>query len=134
MPSVVIKPEAGSDTYVVWSTITESPHAYGTRQQVCAYLRLRPGWQADDLPEDRVDRADRYGSSAYPRWGFGHWGDDTFIYRQTGLLHRRDLCRAVDLAVAGRERDLLDLLEPFDDDDGPQWLAECKHRAEEVRR
>ncbi len=131
MPSVVIKPDRDRDEYVVWSTVTESPHGFGSRAEVVELLRdgIRRSDEDRRDPESPVARADKWGSSAMPAWGEGHWGDDVFIYHQAGILRRHFLGRAARLLAAGRERDVLELLEPFEDEDGPERLAEAKRRA-----
>lgn len=129
MPSVVIKPCRDRDEYVVWSTVTESPHGYGDRTEMAELLRggIRRNDEQDRRnPEPALARADRYGSSAHPEWGEGHWGDDCWIYHQAGILRRSGLYRAAVLQCEGRERDILDLLEPFDDEDGPRILVHAK--------
>ncbi len=119
MPSVVIKPTRDRDEYVVWSTVTESPHGYGNREQMVELLRagIRSNDAAD--PEEVVRNATHWGSSARDDWTEGHWDDEEFIYHQAGRLHRRDLFLAAQ-AMDGdgcREGRLLDLLTPLEDDD-----------------
>ncbi len=133
MPSVVIKPDRVRDEYVIWSTVTESPHGYGSRAEVIELLRggIRRNDAEDRAnPEAAVARADVWGSSAFPEWGFGHWDDESFIYQQSGSLPRDCLWRASVLQCEERERDILDLLDPFEDDEGGAWLEERKRRAE----
>lgn len=129
MPSVVIKPAPDLDQYVIWSTITDSPHAYGNRAEVVEMLRagIRHGDRDDrSNPDAAIDRADEWGSSAYPLWGRGHWHDDTYVYAQAGFLRRKDLWQAAGLEHAGRRREILDLLTPLDDDEGGRRLAEAR--------
>jgi len=132
MPSVVIKPHPDRDEYVVWSTITERPYAGGNRAEILELLH--DGIRRDEgdrrNPDAAVERADRWGSSALPEWGFGHWDDEMFIYQQAGLLHRKDLWRATVLECEERDREVLDLLDPFGDDEGGEHLARCKAMAE----
>lgn len=132
MPSVVIKPDRGRDEYVVWSTVTESPHAYGNRAEMLELLRngIRGSDEDRADPEGPVRRAHHFGSSAMGGWTVGHWEDDCFIYRQAGILRRPDLHRAAVLQCEGRERDILDLLDPLeDDDDARRHLARLRDRA-----
>ncbi len=128
MPSVVIKPARDRDEYVVWSTVTESPHGYGNRAQTMALLRsgIR-GTDAAD-PDLVLRNADHWGSSARSPWEFGHWDDTEVIYKQAGLLPRRRLYKAAVFQCAGRERTLLDLLTPLWDDDGVRHLARAKRQ------
>ncbi len=119
MPSVVIKPVRDRDEYVVWSTVTESPHGYGNRAQMVELLRagIRGNDAAD--PEEVVRNATHWGSSARGGWTEGHWDDRSFIYHQAGWLHGRDLFLAAQ-AMDGdgcREGLILDLLTPLEDDD-----------------
>lgn len=129
MPSVVIKPDRDRDEYVVWSTITETPHAYGDRAEMRDMLLdgVRRNDEEDRRnPDAALDRADRWGSSAFPQWGYGHWDDEGFIYQQAGWLHREDLAYAARLVCEERDREVLDLLDPFEDDEGGTHLARCK--------
>ncbi len=132
MPSVVIKPDRDRDRYVVWSTVTESPHGYGTRDQVVELLRdgIRRSSEDPADPYSPLDRADRNGSSAMGGWTEGHWDDDFFIYMQAGVLRRKDLWTAAVWLCEGRDRDVLDLLEPLEDDgdgfSGTERLKEVK--------
>ncbi|MER7280536.1 hypothetical protein ABT369_39465 [Dactylosporangium sp. NPDC000244] len=117
MPQLVIKPARHRDEYVVWSTVTETPVTYGCRRYMTRWLAAdRARHVEQERPLARLRRADRLGSSAYPQWGDGHWDDDIQIYEQRGILHRRDLYRAARLACAGRDAEVWDLLEPFEDE------------------
>ncbi len=120
MPSVVIRPDREASCYVVWSTVTESPHAYGDWTQMSRLLQagIRDNDPADVVdPLSVLERADRNGSSAMGRWRMGHWGHDPhgFIYKQAGWLARADLWQAAIWQCEGRRRDILDLLEPLED-------------------
>lgn len=133
MPSVVIKPDRDRDEYVVWSTVTESPHGYGSREQMARLLQSGIRNDTDDVvdPTAALDRADRHGSSAMGGWTAGHWGHDRWgwIYQQVGWLARKDLWQAAVWQCEGRVRDILDLLEPLEDDDEMrQHLARRKKK------
>ncbi len=119
MPSVVIKPDRDRDEYVIWSTVTESPHGFGDRAQTADLLR----WGVRGEPEPDADevlrRVDANGSSAMGGYPEGLWGDDGFIYHQAGWLARSDLF-AVARMMAGdgcREWGILRLLTPLEDAD-----------------
>lgn len=117
MPQVVIKPDRHRDEYVVWSTISETPITYGCRRYMTRWLAANDREQAGPgRPLSRLRRADRLGSSAMPEWGDGHWDDSVQIYEQRGYLYRRDFYRAARLLCAGRESEVWDLLEPFEDE------------------
>jgi hypothetical protein len=117
MGTIVVKPDRDVDFYVGWSSVTESPHWWGTRSEAAEYIhedaRQRGG--VDDPPEKRLARADEHGTSAYDRRD-GGWDDDGFIYEQRGWLPRRSLAAACALLGAGREAAVWDLLEPFEDE------------------
>ncbi len=118
MPSVVIKPARDRDEYVVWSTVTESPHGHGTRAQMLNLLRAGIRGNAEPDADTVLRRADHWGSSAMGGWTEGHWDDDEFIFHQAGWLHRRDLWRVASMMDGDGcpERDVLDLLTPLEDD------------------
>ena len=113
---IIIKPERDRDMYVEWSTVVDVPTAYGDRAEMLRILHGDPG-AADrsDTPERRLARADELGSSS--QVGEFWWDDDVFVFRQDGMLARKDLVRAVELLAAGRDDEVLALLAPFDDDE-----------------
>ncbi len=133
MPSVVIKPARGRDEFVVWSTVTESPHGYGNRTQMAELLQAGirdndPGDVVDPLAA--LDRADRNGSSAMGGWTEGHWGRNEWgwIYKQVGWVQRKDLWQAAVWQCEGRVREILDLLDPLEDDDEHRRLLAKRKR------
>lgn len=123
----MVKPARGRDVYVLWSTFTDSPVFFGTRERVFAELGgdVRPGvcptcrgWVSEShTPSAQLRCADEWGASAR-RFG---WDAEWFFYRMTGMLARRDLVRAVELAAEGRAGEVLDLLQPYED--APELLA-----------
>ena len=120
MPSVVIKPFRDRDEYVVWSTVTESPHGYGNRAEIVDLLRS--GIRCNDVvdPEEVARNATHWGSSARGGWTEGHWDDDGFIFKQIGWLPRAHLFEVARMmgAVGGcLLRDVLAFVEPFEDDE-----------------
>ncbi len=133
MPSVVIRPDAAVERYVVWSTVVEAPLAYGRRGEIIRWLRIRDPQGTDSPPDKRLDRADRLGSSAFPQWGFGHWDDAEFIYQQAGWLRRRDLLKAARLLWFGKEWKVLDLLDPLEDDNEMRAHLERRRRKARMR-
>lgn len=92
------------DFYIAWSESTESPEWYGTR--------VEAGERG--YSEERIDRADRTGSSSYP--GFCRWNHATLIAEQRGVLPRRYLRAYTLLYDAGEMQAAFDLLDPFDDE------------------
>ncbi|MER7331785.1 MULTISPECIES: hypothetical protein [unclassified Micromonospora] len=123
MPSIVVKPQQGRDLYVIWSTITECPIAWGDRAETLEWLHedwqcRQPGVIPDLLsdPAGRLDRADIYGTSAAGGYAFfGRWDYDGFMYEQRGILPRHLLARACELLEADREPEVWDLLEPIEE-------------------
>lgn len=123
MPSVVIKPARDRDEYVVWSTVTESPHGYGNREQMVELLRAGIRGSDEDRcdPETPVRNAAHWGSSARGGWTEGHWEDDFCIFKQIGMMPRANLFEAA--RRMGRPGGcllwyVLELVEPFEDADG----------------
>lgn len=124
MGEVIIKPFRDKDAYVLWSTSSEVPTAYGTRAEMFEYLggNLQAGecptckryLPANDTPEARLDRTDLNGSSMLA-YKFGWWDDDEFLYAQAGMLRREDLAAACELLAQGRDDEVLTLLQPFED-------------------
>jgi hypothetical protein len=126
MGTTVIKVNRDEDFYVVWSSITEDPIAFGDREYIVNALydlddRKAERIPADQRPEARIERADKLGTSA--RWPSltdpaYHWDDGPLIFRQQGLV-RRDrlgtLCTL--LLVADDHSDIEELLDPFEDDE-----------------
>lgn len=119
MPSYLVKPERDVDFYVLWSTVTESPHAWGTAEWFRSEETELDGWGNRHRPlTRRLESADLNGTSALEPKGenpFYGWADDGFVYRQLGILPRAnlpELCRRLDLEA---DPDVSDLLEPFED-------------------
>ena len=72
MPHYIVKPKADENFYVDWSTITDCPAAWGTRDFLQNYYVGR-GEEAH-ADQERFDRADKTGSSSR----IGDYGyDDT---------------------------------------------------------
>jgi hypothetical protein len=111
MGRTLIKPDRNDDFYVEWSSIVESPMAWGTREEMLAEL--------DVDGEERLARADEYGTSAL--WGnpraYGFDDDGVLIYQQRGVLRHDQLKQLCTRLGENEEADISDLLAPFDDDD-----------------
>lgn len=139
MPQIIIKPRPDRDEYVVWSTVIESPLCAGTREQLIDYLanHISQKRGADGAAECMA-RVDEFGTSIKPDpdssslWREGEWGDDSFIFEQTGYVRRGDLSRLFWMLQEGREREALDLLRPFEDPDAAGRLQERKDRLDRV--
>ena len=120
MPSFVVKVAPDADAYVVWSTIVAAPTAWGTRDEIAAYLLddspLKAEYAHPSITE-RFDRADATGTSAYDPRNYG-WDDDGFIFAQRGWLPRARLAEF--LASFDPDAETFDetLLEPFEDEVG----------------
>lgn len=69
MPRFIIKPKPDEDFYVEWSTIVDDWTKAGTREEML-----------EDFEEERLERADKNGSSAYPR--LFHWDTEEFSLGQ----------------------------------------------------
>src|SRR5436305_5552705 len=82
MPSFIVKPVAGEDFYVVWSTVVDAPTAFGSRQE------LEPLLRGDEGAPERFDRADQYGTSMRGRQRFG-WHDQEFMLREWPIPNAR---------------------------------------------
>ena len=119
MPSFVVKVAPDVDQYVVWSTVTESPHAWGTRDEIAEYLTSEAGQQVHEYQpppiEERFARADLNGTSAF-HGGYG-WEDAGIIFEQRGWLPRARLAGFLDSFDPDTETFDLGLLEPFKEDD-----------------
>lgn len=125
MPTIIIKPHPRRDQYVLWSTVTDTPVAHGTRAEILTYLPIpaesrgylearRAGTTLYQTAA-RIARADLYGTSAL--WGFGGWDDHLLVFDQRGMLPRRHAYRAARLLSQNCDRQLQRLLQPFDDPD-----------------
>lgn len=117
MPTYIIKPEPNRNFYILWSTITDSPTAWGDRAEIEGYL-IEDGLKSlQDRMAPRFLRADGRGTSV--DWGnppfFGGWNDEGLMYEQRGILPRRHLTRVTELLEAGDASGVWDLLEPFED-------------------
>lgn len=113
------------DYYIEWSSYVEAPTFGGTREEILPYL-----WESDDRkpdriretdpshPENRLKRADEYGTSAL--WGNprdGGWEDDGEVYQQEGTVKRADLFVLARRLGEDENADVSDLIKPFEDDD-----------------
>lgn len=122
MVNILIKPDPDRDEYVYWSDGWGRPIAHGTRDGVVRYITTEweQRWSGRPQPaghtaEDRVARADRFGSSATGGFRFGHWHDDEMILEQRGLLARKDLWTAAVLLSHGQDEKVWDMLTPLDE-------------------
>jgi hypothetical protein len=138
MPRLVIKPIADRDEYVAWSTVVEAPLGGGTREQMLGWVASAGGMnRGPDGAAALMDRVDETGTSIRQdpdcsfQWRFGEWSDTSFIYEQLGTIARDKLYPMFRLLVEGREREALDLLEPFEDD--PAYPGEMAARLQEAK-
>jgi len=101
--ALLVKCRRDEDFYVAWSDIVEAPLWCGNRVEAAAY----------GYSEERIKRADEFGTSSLPRWYA--WCDKGMIAEQRGFLPRRYL-RAYTLLYAAEEMQAaFDLLDPFPD-------------------
>lgn len=125
MGTTVLKEAPDVDYYIGWSSIVEAPLFGGTRAEVITYM-----WEMDDRkperirdddpshPENRLKRADEFGTSAL--WGNprdGGWDDTGEVYEQRGHVSRANLFVLTRRLGEDEHADVADLIEPFDDDD-----------------
>lgn len=103
---ILFKSQPGEDAYVAWSSIVEAPVYVGTRAEMIGY----------GYAEERLDRADKTGTSAHniDYW----WTDDGYhIAEQRGIIRREKLVEYSRLLLAGERDKAYDLLEPLDGED-----------------
>lgn len=122
MPTYIIKPERETDLYVWWSTIVDAPVGWGDRADALAH----------GTAEDRLERADRTGTSA----NWTNWPAEKMPYRYDDgepmilreqddldesegcwLLPRANLLEFVKRRDAGEPIDDLVTFERYDDED-----------------
>lgn len=133
MPGFIFKEAPDVDYYVMWSSVVDAPTMTGNRAVMLAYLEQSSDpYLRDDAPhhpKNRLARVDATGTSSmwvenaglrdkFPE--DGAWDDDTYIYKQEGVLTRAgmfELCHRTD---DDTEADVSDLLKPFDDDNSTQ--------------
>lgn len=69
MPRVIVKPSPDIDLYIDWSTVSDAPCRVGSREEMLG----------GGIDAERLDAADRNGSSANESWRAGWWRDKGFI-------------------------------------------------------
>lgn len=107
MSQYVVKPNRGDDFYVEWFTGSDTPIAFGTRQDFQE--------ESDEIYSDeRFERVDLYGSSAYNT--FGRWQQDVFWIGRSWEIPRENLKPFV---LEAYEASALDF-----------WAASCKEVVE----
>lgn len=127
MPSFVVKLNPAEDRYVYWSTVTDSPHFWGSRVEMAEWLAV---FAPSDDDEARLLRADTFGTSSHI--GDTAWDDDVLIVEQRGILRRSDLGAFLDSFDATTGGFDWTLLEPFEDDDLATALADLEQTNPEV--
>lgn len=114
MPSYVVKVNRTEDFYVVWSTVTDSPHVWGTESEIIEYLLKESRYKlsAELLTEvaSRFYRAKVNGTSALH---LDYDWNDSFMYEQLGMLPRAKLKDFLD-SFDGKSFDTT-MLEPFEE-------------------
>lgn len=78
----MMKPDPDEDFYVEWSTYTDSPIAYGTREEF-------QDENKDTYSDDRFERIDRLGSSYM--LDIGRWHQKSFWIGQSWEISRDKL-------------------------------------------
>ena len=120
MADTIIKPNKDEDFYVLWSSIVDSPLAWGSAEELAGFHEEIRG---EPPTPERMARVDRTGTSAlwpsaedpYMAWGDP---DQSLIFEQRGTI-RRDRLKAL-CERLGTERSVTDLLDPFDGEDEPR--------------
>jgi hypothetical protein len=123
MGIVIVKAVRGQDVYLLWSSVTDRPEFVGTREEVRHALDQPvrgQRWPHEHEVEEWLQRADRFGSSAWAErddWTFG-WEGSGLVYRQQGRIPRDRLYEYARRILDGPEGtfqdDPGDLLVPFD--------------------
>lgn len=115
MGSTIVKIAPDVDQYVVWSSITDSPHMWGTRDETIEYLmevdEKKPEYAKPEI-EHRMWRADDTGTSSFISGG---WDSAGFVVMNTGWLPRSRLQAFLDSFDPTTETFDLSLLDPFED-------------------
>lgn len=124
MSTTVLRIAPDRDEYVVWESIIDEPIFAGTREDVARYLRdqidddvalqIKQGYAE---VEDRLDRAEKNGTSAC--WDDGKdWdGDRKSIFQQQGWVKVEDMAKMS--LMLDRGEDVSELVAPLkDEDDG----------------
>lgn len=78
MSSFVVKPVADRDEYVVWSTIVDSVTWFGSAAELM--------YENPEVTQERINRADLQGTSAYDRRFFGY-SELEFVCQNFNELH-----------------------------------------------
>lgn len=99
----MMKPDPDEDFYVEWSTYTDSPIAYGTREEFQEEDK-------DKYSDDRFERIDRLGSSYM--LDIGRWNQKSFWIGQSWEVSRENL---KPLVIEAYESSALDF-----------WRESCK--------
>lgn len=107
MPKYILKVNPDEDLYVCWSTVVDAPTFWGTKQDFYNHDYL-----IGDVTDDRFERADKRGTSAFD--GDGEWGDK-LMYMQYGMLDRKDLKAFLESYDDKTGMHSLDLIQPFED-------------------
>lgn len=124
--ALIIKLRPGMDLYMVWSTVADNLVDIGTSDELKSWHYL------NDRPTDpicgRLDRADQYGTSAYP-WKLtwrgpgakphreGGWRDNGFVVHNgpEGWLERRHFLPYAVAIRDGKMQKAKRLVSAFDD-------------------
>lgn len=126
MGSFIVKLRPGLDLYMVWSSNADNIETIGTAAELeadsCTCDGRYPRHIADPISE-RLDRADRYGTSMQPwKWrGRNHreggWRDSGFVVHNNpeGWLERRHFLPFAIAIRDGKMAKATRLVRPFDD-------------------
>lgn len=116
MGTYLIKPDPDVDWYAYWSSVVDSPLAWGSKASLAARPDIGP-----ELNPDRFERADETGTSL--RHARSSWArhPTIIVYESApespGTLRLADLRAFCEHLEAGRNTEAQALLTPFDDED-----------------
>lgn len=125
MPTYILKVSPEKDLYIGWSSVTDSIHFWGTREEVIEREIDEAKRRADEIvraarseAEQRLDRADETGTSALwgnpPVYGFQSEG---LVWQNSGVLPRErieEMLGTYNDSIGDFEGE--HLLKPFEDD------------------
>lgn len=125
MPTYILKVAPEKDLYIGWSTVTDSIHFWGTREEIIEREIDEAQRRADEIVktartevEQRLDRADETGTTALwgtpPAYGFQ---SGQMIWQGQGYLPRErieEMLATYNTSIGDFEGE--HLLKPFEDD------------------
>ena len=117
MGGFLIKCAKDVDLYMEWSTVVDAPMGVGTREQFKNAMNTPVRgeyWATESQIEARMVKTDELGSSY--DLGCGRWDDSGLIYKQEGILPRKNFLAYAKKLLEDENAEPTGLLEPFEDD------------------